>query len=322
MGDIKNTSFPVLPHFVIVGAAKAGTTALVKLLNRHPVLKKSRGEAHFFDKNEYLLENLDRLDDDQVMCKVRMEYADKWNWREDDLGKIFFEKTPRYLILPDVPELIEKVCPWKPKILVVLRDPIDRLQSQHKMNLERNRGTAGLTLDQAIDAELATLRELGLTRAPLLSEYTDELWSGDGGPALSNLFEIPSLSPAERRDRVRELYKDVLRSHDALLERGMYATQLEPWLARFWPGDSLLVIHNERLRREPVTVWNEIQGFLEIPQFDLSEDIFGQNYSPNKGNYRESFSNATLAFLRRIYKPYNDRLADLLGEEWRGVWDR
>ena len=25
--------------------------------------------------------------------------------------------------------------------------------------------------------------------------------------------------------------------------------------------------------------------------------------------------------LRKFYEPYNNDLADLLGEEWRGVWD-
>jgi hypothetical protein len=28
-----------------------------------------------------------------------------------------------------------------------------------------------------------------------------------------------------------------------------------------------------------------------------------------------------MAFLYRFYRPHNDRLADLLGEQWRGIWD-
>jgi hypothetical protein len=32
-------------------------------------------------------------------------------------------------------------------------------------------------------------------------------------------------------------------------------------------------------------------------------------------------SPGVLRFLSEFYRPYNTRLADLLGEEWRGIWD-
>ena len=315
-------AFPLTPHFIIIGAQKAGTSALGSLLNLHPRLKNARREAHFFDESKYLLQNLNNLDDDEIMCRIRKKYSNKWKHKPGDQGKFFFEKTPRYLILPDVPELIEKVCPWKPKIIAILRNPIDRLQSHHKMNLERARGTAGLSLDEAIDAELSVLRSVGLSHAPPLSQSSErrEL-DQDDEENLAAAFDIPGISLQEREDIVRKLYKDPKKSEHSLIQRGMYAVQLETWLEHYTLGESLHVINYERLRSEPAQVWKEIQDFLQVPMHDLDESIFGKDYSPNKGSYRESFPNATLAYLKRFYKPYNHYLADLLGEDWRDVWD-
>jgi len=320
--DRNNVSFPLTPHFIIIGAQKAGTSALGSLLNLHPRLKSARREAHFFDESKYLLQNLNNLDNDEIMCRIRKNYYNKWQHKSGDRGKLFFEKTPRYLIMPDVPELIEKVCPWKPKIIAILRNPIDRLQSHHKMNVERARGTAGLSLDEAIDAELDVLRNVGLSHAPPLGQISEgrEL-DQDGDQTLVAAFDIPGISLQEREDIVRKLYKDPRKSEHSLIQRGMYAVQLETWLEHYTLGESLHVINYERLRSEPAQVWKEIQDFLQVPVHDLDESIFGKDYSPNKGSYRESFPNATLVYLKRFYKPYNDRLADLLGEEWRGVWE-
>lgn len=67
-----------------------------------------------------------------------------------------------------------------------------------------------------------------------------------------------------------------------------------------------------------------------IPHVDLDEDLFAQNLGPlNRRNRTKTkvrptpdpLPNRTREYLHRFFKPYNDELADLLGEEWRGVWD-
>ena len=40
---------------------------------------------------------------------------------------------------PDVPALIDRICSWKPKILVILRDPIERAYSHYRMEREKLR---------------------------------------------------------------------------------------------------------------------------------------------------------------------------------------
>ena len=39
---------------------------------------------------------------------------------------VVMEKTPSYMLLGNLPQVIDAVCPWKPKILAILRNPVDR----------------------------------------------------------------------------------------------------------------------------------------------------------------------------------------------------
>ena len=41
-----------LPDFIIVGAMRAGTTALAGMLRRHPDVFVAKGEVHWFDKKQ------------------------------------------------------------------------------------------------------------------------------------------------------------------------------------------------------------------------------------------------------------------------------
>jgi len=314
-GSMEIVSF-LLTALMPIIVQKAGTSALGYLLDMHPMLKNAKSEVHFFDENSFLLENLHNLDDEITICKLQRRYHiqsyDPLN--KSDHGKVFFEKTPRYMMLPDVPRLIKKVCPWKPKIIAILRNPIDRLQSHHKMNVERGRGTHEISLDQAINAELQVMRKMGLTNAPLLTEQA--LHNDDAA------FEIPGMSLLDREQMTRQLFGDnAKRTEYWLMQRGMYAVQLESWLKYYRLGISLHVIHYERLRSEPQQVWKEVLEFLQVPHHELQKDDFETNYSPNKGEYKQVLSKSTIEYLKKFYKPYNDRLTDLLGEEWRGVWD-
>lgn len=105
-------------------------------------------------------------DDEQVHCFVRREYvrsnmqiSDRMRQRATNLtttvaGRqtnhnhariISFEKSPGYLLWPHIPAAIRRTCPWMPYILVVLRNPVDRLYSQYRMEYSRA-GAAGTTI--------------------------------------------------------------------------------------------------------------------------------------------------------------------------------
>lgn len=105
------------PDFVGVGAQRSGTTWWYRLIVRHPDVVADRGdkERHFFESfcNETPsaeeLTTYDRL-------FPRPPHALRGEW------------TPRYMFDPWTPPLLARAAP-RAKLLVLLRDPIERYRS-------------------------------------------------------------------------------------------------------------------------------------------------------------------------------------------------
>jgi len=117
----------ILPNFFIVGAAKAGTTFLYHYLKQHPDIYMSAvKEPHFFA-------------DIDINEKIKRRYFFKW----DDYLKLFKgvtneknigEASVSYLCYEEAAWNIRKVIP-DAKIIIVLRNPVDRLFSHFLMDI-------------------------------------------------------------------------------------------------------------------------------------------------------------------------------------------
>ena len=126
-----------LPHFIIIGAQKAGTTSLFHYLSQHPqVLENKSKEIHFFDK-----------------------FYDKGpNWYRCHfplLGRVrpkcrLGEATPYYFCHPHAPRRIHELIP-DVKLIVVLRNPTDRAISHYFHELKK--GRENLPLFEALNSE-------------------------------------------------------------------------------------------------------------------------------------------------------------------------
>ncbi|MBL7965257.1 MAG: sulfotransferase [Flavobacteriales bacterium] len=106
------------PSFLIVGAQKAGTSALFTLLASRPgVRPPTTKEIHFFDRDDL--------------------YAHGWGWYmrhfpRREKGGITFEATPNYLYVPEAPGRIARHLPHA-RLVMVLRDPVRRAFSAWNM---------------------------------------------------------------------------------------------------------------------------------------------------------------------------------------------
>lgn len=101
----------VMPNFLVIGAAKAGTTSLYHYLNQHPQIYMSpRKETYFFMSSNNELENYKAL------------------FKEANGEIAIGEATPLYLYNKKSPELIKNCLP-QVKLIIVLRDPVDRAYS-------------------------------------------------------------------------------------------------------------------------------------------------------------------------------------------------
>ena len=125
-----------VPTFVLAGAQKAGTSAFYHLLRAHPAIQSSRRfEPHFFDASlQAVIEyrNVSSLSSKEV-CYYRRKYRDQW--RSTQAEDVTFEKTPKYLCAYQTAEYVRRIAPWT-KILVVLRNPVDRAFSNWKLSYQ------------------------------------------------------------------------------------------------------------------------------------------------------------------------------------------
>jgi len=104
-----------LPDFLIIGGQKCGTSAIWHSIVTHPDVDPTKKEKNFF--NFYWHKGLDF-------------YSDMFK----DPNKINGDASPGYLFSPDVPERVKEVIP-NTKIIVSLRNPIDRAYSQYNHQL-------------------------------------------------------------------------------------------------------------------------------------------------------------------------------------------
>jgi sulfotransferase family protein len=242
-----------LPDFLVLGAQKAGTTALYAYLRWHPgITGPSWKEVSFFDRHWW---------------RGKRWYRGQFPLRSR--GRLVGEASPSYLFHPLAPERARAVVP-DARLLVVLRNPVDRAYSQYQ-------------------------HEVALRREPL--SFEDALAAEEG----------------RTRGEVERLVADPRAfSHEwwdhTYASRGLYAEQLDRWLAVF-PREQLLVVTSDELAERSARTYASILAFLGAAPHRLDEypRVFDRDYAPMRRETRE-------ALAARFAEP-NRRLEELLGRE-------
>jgi hypothetical protein len=158
-------------------------------------------------------------------------------------------------VLPDV------------KLIVLLRNPVDRAYSQYQMNVKK--GYEALTFEDALAAEPQRLCDA--------ESRSDPHWR-----------------------------------YASYTTRGLYAEQLEWWLAEF-PREQLLVLKSESFFARPDEGLQQALAFLGLPAWSpASYEVH------NPGSYHD-MRPETRARLAAQFAPHNRQLYDLLG--WNFGWD-
>ena len=248
-----------LPAFLVIGAQKAGTTALYAYLRWHPgITGPSWKEVSFFDRHWWRGERW---------------YRGQFPLRSG--GRLVGEASPSYLFHPLAPERARAVVPHA-RLVAVLRDPVDRAYShyQHEVAL----GREPLSFEEALAAE-------------------EERTRGE----------------VERLLADARAFSRAWWDH-AYTARGLYAEQLERWLAVF-PREQLLVVTTDELGETPHETYASILAFLGAAPHTLEKypRVFDRDYAPMRPETR-----AALAM--RFAEP-NRRLEALLGRSlsWPGA---
>lgn len=134
-----------LPDFLIIGAARCGTTSLCENLKCHPQIYlpvSLRPEPHFFLK-------------DHEYRKGLAYYSSKY-FKDVPEDVLAGEKSVSYIYQPYVAERIKTHLP-DVKLICMLRNPIDRAYSSYQFT--RANGLEDLPFDQAIRSEAERIAE-------------------------------------------------------------------------------------------------------------------------------------------------------------------
>ena len=205
-----------MPDFVIVGTQRGGTTSLYNNLIAHPkIAPAKRKEVHFFS-----------LFFDRGLAWYRAQFP-------TDLppGTITGESSPYYLFHPLAPQRM-RACVPHAKLIVLLRNPVDRAYSHY--HLELSRGDETLPFEEAIAHEEERLRG-----------EVDRLLADD-------------------------TYESFAHQHHSYLARGRYLDQLRAWLNLF-PREQLLILKSEDLYHHPTDVVRQATDFLGLPPVSLTD---------------------------------------------------
>ena len=187
--------------FVVAGVQKGGTSALAHFLSQHPALAMASREGHIFDSPDY--------SEDWTPEEIDVRYARRIERRP--AAAACGESTPLYLFLPDVAAELHRYNPAM-KVIVILRDPVERALSHYAM--ERGRGNEHRPLWIALLAERRRLRRCPDPRAPESAARRHSYRSrGLYGVQLRNLFAV---FPPNQVLVLRS--EDLLRRHDETLK--------------------------------------------------------------------------------------------------------
>jgi hypothetical protein len=254
-----------LPTALIIGAQKAGTTALYAWLRRHPaIVGPAWKEVNYFDRRYARGEAWYR---GHFPNELRLRRV-----RAAGFQPVVLEATPGYLFHPQAPERVHALIP-RARLVALVRDPVTRAYShyQHEVAL----GREPLTFEDAIDAE-------------------DGRMQGE----LERMLADPA-------------YFSYAWWNYTYVARGLYAEQLERWLAVF-PQEQLLVVPMDDLAQRPAETYARVLEHLGAPAHELGEypRVFGRDYGEMHAETR--------ARLRGYYAEPNRRLYELLGRdlEW------
>ncbi|WP_214415889.1 sulfotransferase domain-containing protein [Sphaerisporangium fuscum] len=212
----------LLPSFLIIGAQRCGTTSLYRALAQHPLMLKPvlRKGVHYFDTSYGRGMSWYRA---HFPLKVTAERLR----RRYGARPLAFESSPYYLFHPLAASRIARDLPGV-KLIVLVRDPVERAYSAHAHELARGFETEP-SFERAVEMEVRRL-------------------AGEAERLRDHPYAV---SHAHR--------------HHAYLARGRYAEQLariEPLVDR----ERILVVDSGRFFTSPETVYDRVLEFLGLPR--------------------------------------------------------
>lgn len=199
-----------LPSFLIIGAQRCGTTSLFNYLIRHPLIAEPLiKEIHYFDINYH---------------KGLKWYRAYFPRNKGKINVITGESSPYYLFHPLVPERVHVTLP-DVKLIVLLRNPVDRAYSHYFHEIKR--GRENLSFVEAIEREKKRL------------EGEKDRMLKDG------------------------TYYSYNHHRYSYISRGIYVEQLGRWM-NYFRREQFLLLRSEEFYEDPLVIVNRVFEFMGL----------------------------------------------------------
>jgi ubiquinone/menaquinone biosynthesis C-methylase UbiE len=245
------------PTYLIIGAAKCGTSSLHEYLMLHPCVGKVlTKQLHFFDR--YFERGVE-------WYKVCLPFV--WNkfYIQSILKKNYAtgEATAHYINHPLAANRVAKILP-NVKIIVMLRNPIDRAYSHYQMEFDNK--------NEELSFEDAILEE------PKRIEGEKEKLEKDTSYFSKNY------------------------PHRAYLDGSKYVEQLEKWL-EYFPLEQFHFISTEDFNNNPSKIYHDTLMYLDLPKHDLLEykKLRERKYVKMNPDTRKKLSKYFKPYNERLY---------------------
>lgn len=164
-----------------------------------------------------------------------------------------------------------------------------------------------LVLDNFPNAKIIIILREPIKR--LISQYNFFLMRDRESRSLEEVIrsEIEILEQESDFFKVIENYG---RTNQHFLAHGLYTYYIERWM-NLLPDKNFLIIKSEDLRNRPLEVMNQAFDFLGLSEYSSIHIT-----EKNKGNYSSVIDEELLFRLQDFYRPHNERLGILLGQNF------
>jgi len=215
----------ILPSFIIFGVPRCGTTSLYNYLVQHPsIIPALTKEINFFALNFLKGVSWYKMHFPIILekYKIKKDFRDYFMTGEGSATSIYH---------PHASSRIKKTIP-NVKLIVMLRNPVDRALSQYFKIVKI--GREKLSFEEAIKAEEGRIRD-------------------------------------ERKKMLQEENYYSLKIHRfSYLSGGKYIEYLKPWFDLF-SKEQILVLKSEDLYEEPAKIYKKTLKFLNLPEWELPQ---------------------------------------------------
>lgn len=269
------------PTLFIVGVRKGGTTSLYYYISKHPDFEgimlygPSAGETFYFGR-----------------------HFERFTWEYYislfPSGVTTGESSVENLVHKLAPSRLYKSCGTQAKVIVLLRDPIRRLESNVLMRAKLKRAEymkskdSKSTTSAVVNASLSHFHERVVRRTKNLNP--------------SEWYKLTGLFSASAN----------------MVYEGLYYVHLLNWLCNF-PAENILIINSEEFFKNPSTVLDVTVQFLGMKRLNMKTYKSMISLTYNKGHYDDDhrLTESDREKLLEVYDPFNKALLKLL--QWNNA---